>query len=41
MKVKTDLVEVRFDDNRAEVVAGPQQSVAFIKMNNRNVWNGQ
>ena len=39
LKVKTDFVEIRFDDNRAEVVAGPQENIVFIKINNRNVWN--
>ena len=39
LKVKTDFIEIRFDDNQAEVVAGPQDIVEFIKINNRNVWN--
>ena len=39
LKVKTDFVEIRFDDNRAEVVAGRQEDVEYIKMNDRNVWN--
>lgn len=41
LKVQTDFVEIRFDDNRAEVVAGPQENVEFIKINDRNVWNGR
>ncbi len=39
LKAKTDFVEIRFDDNRAEVVAGRQENVEYIKMDNRNVWN--
>ena len=39
LKKKTDFVEIRFDDYRADVVAGPKQNVAFIKINNRSVWN--
>ncbi len=39
LKEKTDFMEIRFEDNRAEVVAGPRQSVSFIKINNRSVWN--
>ncbi len=39
LKVKTDFVEIRFDDNRAEVVAGPQENIEFIKIDNINVLN--
>ena len=38
LNVKTDFIEIRFDDNRAKVVAGPHENVAFIKINDRNVW---
>ncbi len=39
LKVKTDYFEIYFNGNRAEVVAGQQQNIAFIEVNNRNVWN--
>jgi len=39
LEVNTDFVEIRFDDNQAEVVAGPQENVVFIKINNKDVWN--
>ena len=39
LKKKTDFIEIRFGDNRAEVVAGPQQNIAFIKINDLSVWN--
>ena len=39
LKVKTDFVEIRFDDYRAEVVAGPQENIKFIKIDNKNVLN--
>ena len=35
LKEKTDFIEIRLGDNQAEVVAGPEQNVAFIEMNNR------
>jgi hypothetical protein len=38
LKVKTTFIEICFGDNRAEVVAGSQDNVEFIKINNRNVW---
>ena len=39
LKVKTDFIEVHFDDNRAKVVAGPKDNVAYIKIDNRSVWD--
>jgi hypothetical protein len=39
LKVKTDFIEIHFDDNRATVVAGPQDNVAYIKINNGSVWD--
>jgi hypothetical protein len=41
LKVKTDFVEIRFGDSRADVTAGRQQDVEYITMNNRDVWNRQ
>jgi hypothetical protein len=37
LKVKTDFVEIRFDDDRAEVAAGPQENIEFIKIDNRSI----
>jgi len=39
LMAKTDFVEIRFGDNRAEVVAGQQENVEYIRVSNRNVWN--
>ena len=39
LKMKTDFIEIHFNDNRAEVVAGPQDNVAYIKIDNRSVWD--
>jgi hypothetical protein len=38
LKVKTDFVEIRFDDDQAEVVAGQRENVESIRINNSNVW---
>ena len=39
LKAKTDFVEIRFGDSRAEVTAGRQEDVEYIRVNNRDVWN--
>jgi hypothetical protein len=39
LKKKTDFIEIRFGANRADIVTGPQQNIAFIRINNRSVWN--
>ena len=38
LKEKTDFIEIHFDDNRTKVVAGPQENVGYININNRSVW---
>jgi hypothetical protein len=39
LKIKTDFVEIHLDNNQADVIAGQQENIGFIKVNNINVWN--
>jgi hypothetical protein len=39
LKEKTDFIEVSFDNNQPEVVAGPRDNIEFIKTNNRDIWS--
>lgn len=41
LKPKTDYVEIRFADERAQLVSGPPETVESIKVGDRDVWSRQ